>query len=137
MQAGGQRFDPARLHHSTSVAPGITVALLYERKKFIGFRLFGVRDICYCKGKIDPADTPLEHFCVLVYLLQPISVSAFGWATKGSVCKNPTCLIEIFVFVERFMRFSLHMGFKNDQASKGHLGDVLAVRGDERRGTLR
>ena len=33
--------------------------------------------------------------------------------------------------------FSSHISFASDQASKGHSGDVLAVRGDEGRGTLR
>ena len=35
------------------------------------------------------------------------------------------------------LRLPLHMGFKSNQASKGHPGDVLAVRGDEGRNTLR
>ena len=72
----------------------------------------------------------------LAWLLQPITHWRQRRRAKGSVCKKPTCLIEIHVVVSR-MRFPLHMGFKNDQASKGHPGDVLAVRGDERRGTLR
>jgi hypothetical protein len=32
---------------------------------------------------------------------------------------------------------SPRMGFLSDQASKGRSGNALAVRGDERRGTLR
>ena len=125
LHSGGRRFDSVWLHHH----------LCHERKKFIRFRSICFRDICHRKGKIDPAGRRPSWVCVTSFS-RITGRAAMCGIGKGSVCKKPTCLIETQVCGAQ-MRFPLHMSFKNDQASKGHPGDVLAVRGDERRGTLR
>ena len=55
----------------------------------------------------------------------------------GSICKITNMSDHETIVMINAKCFSSRISFSSDQASKGHSGDVLAVRGDEGRGTLR
>ena len=121
---------------SGSIPLGSTIRVFVRTKEVYRFRAHWAWDICHCKGKIDPAGRHAS--CMNVTSISRITCLTAMWDPGQRVSLQETNMSDRDPCLWRArMRFPLHMGFKNDQASKGHPGDVLAVRGDERRGTLR
>ena len=112
LHSGGQRFDPARLHHP----------LFDTNERSLPFPgPLGPRDICHCKGKIDPAGRHPSWACV-TSLSRITGLAAMRGIGKGSVCKKPTCLIEIHVCGERVCVFHCTWVSKTIKRQKGIRG---------------
>ena len=79
------------IQEAVGSTPSGSTILSHERKKYSGFRSpLGFRDVCYRKGKTEPAARLVNLKRVLALLLQPIERAWQQVRFKGSVCKKPT-----------------------------------------------
>ena len=106
---------------SGSIPLGSTIRHLRRTKEVYRFRTPWVWDICHCKGKIDPAGRHPSWVCV-TSLSRITGRAAMCGIGKGSVCKKPTCLIEIHVCGERVCVFHCTWVSKTIKRQKGIRG---------------